>query len=289
MESERERLLREIDSCQREIVDRCFSRTESAADLPLADRYVKILRALAKLDRQQLLHLEFLGTTPETGLATAGTYPGSGLLLFRRLADASGFGLAVADLRGRLTYANPALRRMVGLPGPDEAIGKNLFEFYSPDTQATLRDRIIPKVLDEGQWTGELSLRHARGEAIATHQNFFLVRGEADGKPYLANLLIDITQRRRIEDALRASEERFRAVFENSAIGIYRMAPSGRVLMANPALLRMLGFSTFAEIEDLDFGDFASLESRAEFLRRMELGGELRGHEAVWLRHDGTP
>ena len=51
----------------------------------------------------------------------------------------------------------------------------------------------------------------------------------------------DLTDRIRAEAALRESEERFRRVFEDSPLGIYRADPTGRVVMANPAARRMVG------------------------------------------------
>ncbi|HUT97899.1 MAG TPA: PAS domain S-box protein [bacterium] len=88
---------------------------------------------------------------------------------------------------------------------------------------------------------------------------------------------------------LRVSEERFRGVFENNVIGIYRTTPDGRVLMANPALVRMLGYDSFEELSrrDLEQG-YQSGHSRADFKRVVEKGGEIRGLESVWKRLDGA-
>src|SRR5262245_1924446 len=53
----------------------------------------------------------------------------------------------------------------------------------------------------------------------------------------------DLTERRKAEAALRESERRYRGLFENSPLGMYRVSPEGRVLMANPAFERMMGVS----------------------------------------------
>jgi len=49
--------------------------------------------------------------------------------------------------------------------------------------------------------------------------------------------------------ALRESEERFRSLYENSPVGIYRTTQDGQILMANPVLVRMLGFDSFEQLE----------------------------------------
>ena len=52
------------------------------------------------------------------------------------------------------------------------------------------------------------------------------------------------------EQELRQSEERYRQLYENSPVGIYRTTPDGRILAANPALVRMLGYPSFEELSE---------------------------------------
>ena len=61
-----------------------------------------------------------------------------------------------------------------------------------------------------------------------------------DGKMRYQVLYRDITERKQAEDAPKESESRFHELYENSPIGLYRTTPSGRILMANPALIEML-------------------------------------------------
>ncbi len=91
------------------------------------------------------------------------------------------------------------------------------------------------------------------------------------------------------EEALKASEERYRSVYENTHLGLYRTTPDGRILMANPALIRMLGFDSFEQLagRDLTREGFEPDYSREEFIRIIELEGEIKGLETAWTRHDG--
>jgi PAS domain S-box-containing protein len=79
-------------------------------------------------------------------------------------------------------------------------------------------------------------------------------------------------------------------LFENIPIGMYRTTPDGRILMANPALLEMLGYSSFAELaaRNLERDGFDPGYNRGDFLAAFERGGEVKGHEALWTRRDGT-
>lgn len=102
---------------------------------------------------------------------------------------------------------------------------------------------------------------------------------------------VDVTERMRAEEALRESEQRFRSIFENATIGIYRTTPDGQIVLANPALLEMLGYDSFAELAALNLEEagFQPEYERDKFREQIEQQGELLGLEAVWTRRDGSP
>ena len=58
------------------------------------------------------------------------------------------------------------------------------------------------------------------------------------------SMTVDVTDKKRAEEALRASEEKYRAIFNNAPIGIFRTTFQGRFVEANPTLARMLGYSS---------------------------------------------
>ncbi|GAB4557322.1 MAG: hypothetical protein Kow0047_01570 [Anaerolineae bacterium] len=100
----------------------------------------------------------------------------------------------------------------------------------------------------------------------------------------------DITEQKAASLALAESEERFRSIFENATIGLYRTTPDGRILMANPALIRMLRFESFEELaqRNLESEGYAEGYSRQAFREQIERLGEVRGLESAWVRKDGT-
>jgi PAS domain S-box-containing protein len=65
---------------------------------------------------------------------------------------------------------------------------------------------------------------------------------------HLVGSVHDITARKQAEEALRQSEERYRGLFENAAIGIFHSLPEGRFLRVNPALARMIGYASPEEM-----------------------------------------
>lgn len=90
--------------------------------------------------------------------------------------------------------------------------------------------------------------------------------------------------------ALRESEERYRQLYENSTVGLYRTTPDGQILLANPAMVRMMGFSSFEDVSsrNLEKEGYAPDYDRAHFIEVIEQNGEVKGFETFWTRRDGT-
>jgi PAS domain S-box-containing protein len=101
--------------------------------------------------------------------------------------------------------------------------------------------------------------------------------------------------RRRLRDIrtavqeLRSSESRFRRLFENVLEGVYQTSSDGHILIANPALVRMLGYQSEEEFKrvNVEADLYARPEERAVFLRAFERDGELRNVELRLRRKDG--
>ena len=108
---------------------------------------------------------------------------------------------------------------------------------------------------------------------------------------------IDITERERKESALKLAEAEYRGLFENAVLGIYRATPDGKLLRANPALLKLFGFTSEEEMVGSSFNIFDTLFAdrprRAEFLDRMCEHGRVtdfiarargaRPNETLWI------
>ncbi len=198
-------------------------------------------------------------------------------------------GVAVIrDFEGRYVYLNEAWDKAMGLCREDY-IGKTPLEtFPREDALRLLEDD--RRVIQSGETiVTEVQLHHSSG-ARWWLVNRFPLQG-AEGRPaHVAGLYVDITERKRAEEALRESEERFKSLFNNALLGLYRTTPDGEVLMANPALCRMLGYASPEEMKrrNLEEEGFQPDYNRAEFKREIEEKGVIMGLEAGWRRTDGT-
>jgi PAS domain S-box-containing protein/putative nucleotidyltransferase with HDIG domain len=107
---------------------------------------------------------------------------------------------------------------------------------------------------------------------------------------YFAALFTDVTERIKVEEALRESEARFHSLYNNATIGIYRTTPDGHILLLNPAGVRMLGFDSFEEIasRNLEEEEFQLKYKRSQFHERMRNEGKVIGLESIWKKKDNS-
>jgi two-component system cell cycle sensor histidine kinase/response regulator CckA len=206
---------------------------------------------------------------------------------FRRLFDSGVAGVIISDFDGNFKEANDAFLRMLGYTRDEMLTGKLNWEVISP------LDRLVPDTEERAQLrsTGFLPLRervyvHKDGHHIAA-----LVGSAAlEGTTECINYVADISLRKREEDALRASEEQYRVLFEQ--------APSPKFLYdyetlsflsVNEAAIHHYGYSR-AEFLGMTVSDIRPKEDVPAFLVSLRAIGEATPM-AVSRKHkkkDGT-
>ena len=125
-------------------------------------------------------------------------------------------------------------------------------------------------------------------EAVARGALDFLVKQQVIST-LLAKALQYATERTHTMLALKASESRYRELYENVVAGVFQTTPDGRFMAANPALVRLLGYASEDELLELSIGEdlYVHAEDRANWLRNMAAAGEIRNAELVLRRKDG--
>ena len=102
-------------------------------------------------------------------------------------------------------------------------------------------------------------------------------------------ILRDITESRKAEEKVRASEEYYKRLFENIHCGVYVSSKEGKFLDANQALLDMLGYESREEFLSIDIEKdlYVRPEDRQEFQKLMEREGRVTDYEVDFRRKDG--
>lgn len=165
---------------------------------------------------------------------------------FETLAHNSIQGIALVR-KGQLTYVNPALCAIGGRSAGEimRLPMAQLMKWLHPDDRAASIERQRATLRGEPPpGLHELRVLHANGQWrwIQSASRSITLRGETA----MLAIVIDIHERKLAEVALRASEERFRGIFESSAIGVSLANRDGQWLMINPALCHILGYPEHA-------------------------------------------
>lgn len=159
---------------------------------------------------------------------------------YRLLFERNLAGVYRTTLDGRILDCNEAFARMFGFDSPEQARQHLAWELH-PDVAD--RVRANQRLLHDRQLTNyEACLRRVDGTPIWVLQNVTLIEGEA-GVPTAEGTVIDITERKRAEDALRASEQRYRELFENAHDVIYTHDLEGRFTSLNKKGEWLTGYS----------------------------------------------
>ena len=202
---------------------------------------------------------------------------------FRDLIDSFDDHLLALSLDGDIRAANRSFSDFLGLPF-QKIIGRSLNEFVeevggSPDEFS----RGMAKFLERRQWTGVVQIRLKSKDATF----FFECVAHAmlrDEKVHgLTILARDVTSARR-------NEARFTELFETLQEGIYIATPEDKILEVNPALVRMLGYSSKDELLSMHVSDvFADESQRTTIIREVKRQPSPESREISLLRKDGHP
>jgi len=195
--------------------------------------------------------------------------------------DSSPSAIIIVDQKGCVTTWSPACEDIFGWKA-DEVMGK-----FNPTVPENMNELYF-KTLHSKHTNLELSVLRKNGsmvDILLSTAPLFDERGNFTGG---LGVMTDISEKKKAELALLESEERFRSLYMNATIGLYRTTPDGKILMANPAILNMMGYDSFEELasRDLNKEGFNTNNSRAEFIALIEKNGEIRGYEVAWQKRD---
>ena len=162
-----------------------------------------------------------------------------------KLAEAqqiAGLGSWEWDVASGRVTRSAELHRMLGLaPDAGEGGPEAHLDLLHPDDRARVTRVVETAVAAVGPWSVDFRIVRSDGTLRMIHGRGQVVAG-ADGRAAAVHgTCQDVTERRRVEDALRATEQLFRRAFDDAPIGMALIDLEGRWLRLNPALTQMLG------------------------------------------------
>ncbi len=148
---------------------------------------------------------------------------------FRQLAETGTFGLMIADLEGGVTYLNPAARSLLGYSEEDVAGGKVRWDRMTPPAFVEQDKRAVRELHEHGTFTPFEKVYYSKdGRPVPVFIGASLLPPAADSQAMeVVAFVIDISERVRVEELLRASELRNRTILESLPQLVWTCAPDG--------------------------------------------------------------
>jgi PAS domain S-box-containing protein len=205
-------------------------------------------------------------------------------------------GVTVIDKNGHFVMRNVAAENIAGISAEYRSPGD-----WARELGACLPDGTTPFPADQLP-----TMRALHGESVEAAELFVRHPGAPEGKwlsvtarPFTDEkgnaagaiaIYRDVTRRKHVEHALRASEKRYRLLFEENLAGILRTTLEGRVLECNEAFAKMLGYASSQELAAINAQAFYLRPlDRAQLIGRLQEEKSVTQQEVCFRRKDGGP
>ena len=180
--------------------------------------------------------------------------------------------------------------KIFGEDRPKDVVGNYLPTYYSDEWKEKRVKEVLPNLEREGHWEGELSILSRQGKLIPTLHQVVNLKDDQGRVFRRAAVVTDNTERKRTEEAIRKSEERFRSYFEQGLMGMAVSRADKRWVEINDRLCDILGYSQ-EELLQKKLTDFIhpdDLEASHLFYHQLMAGEIDHGTvERRYIRKDG--
>jgi PAS domain S-box-containing protein len=210
--------------------------------------------------------------------------------LFRKAFENSAAGVCILSLKGKFVRVNSTLCQMLGYTK------EKLLELTYTDITYKedewigpyFLDKMISGMIDSANY--QKRYVHKSGKVVWADISTSIVKKTTNKPAYFLVNIIEFTERKLAEDALRESEERFKLLFDKAPLGYQSLDINGNLIEVNETWLETLGYSK-QEVVGKWFGDFLSPDFVNAFRERFNLFKTLGSihSEFEMIKKDGTP
>ena len=207
---------------------------------------------------------------------------------YRKLVEISPDAV-ILHCEGKIIYANPAAQKLIGAQYPEEMVGKPVLDFIKPGFCDAVKANIKKDIDGELSLPMELQMLRLNGTSVTVEGRG--VRTLIGGKSAVQVAIRDITARKRAEEALLESEEKYRTLVETTGTGFVIIDDQGRVLDANREYVDLSGHLSLDEIAGRNVIEWTAAYERdknAEAIRQCVRDGYIRNLEIDYVNKSGT-
>jgi len=160
---------------------------------------------------------------------------------FKQAINNLPLGIFRSTAGGQMHSANPAMARIFGFGSVEEILRRPVTEYY---INADERNTLLKKLERKGTFSENTRKRKKDGTEIWVSNNYKIIYNKNHEPEYIEGIVEDITERRKTEDSLRESEEKFRQLFENNYSILILTDPKTKLIIdGNAAAARFCGCS----------------------------------------------
>jgi PAS domain S-box-containing protein len=208
---------------------------------------------------------------------------------YRIAIEGSNDGVAIVQ-DDIYVYVNQAFLTMFSYNSLDEIAGRQRYCTIHPDDHERVAG--YARARQKGEYSpARYEFKGIRKDGTPIDIEVSVNMISFKGKKAILAYLRDNTERKRMEEELKESEEKYRSIFENVIEGIFRITPQGRFRLVNPQLARIYGYSSPEEmieaVTDIGKQLYVSPDERNAFLRFLHEKGSITGFEMQLKRKDG--
>jgi PAS domain S-box-containing protein len=166
----------------------------------------------------------------------------------RYILDYTPEAITISDPEGAIIECSAATLAVHGVASREKMLGRSIFEFFAEREHPRAR-RAVQKVLEQGFYRElEITCLRDDGAEFPGEISASLIRGPGGEPRALIGITKDITGRKAMNDALRESVNKYRALIETTGTGYIILDPTGMVLDANSEYLRITGYASLHQI-----------------------------------------